>query len=170
MISVGSKVSVIYEGRFEDGTVFDSSQVHGGSPLEFVVGAGTVLPGLERAVVSMDLHQRQTVAIGPQDAYGVYEEALVQRVPAAGFPDIEKLPVGSYIMLDIDGERKRAKVADVNEDAVLLDFNHEFAGKTLVFDLEVVAMSSRTGSLVEDEQHAADCPCGCHRLQEQLVG
>ena len=46
MIEIGRRVSVLYEGRLEDGTVFDSSEAHKGSPLVFVVGAGTVIPGL----------------------------------------------------------------------------------------------------------------------------
>ena len=56
MIEIGRKVGVLYEGRLEDGTVFDSSARHGGVPLEFVVGGGQVIPGLERAASETSPH------------------------------------------------------------------------------------------------------------------
>lgn len=170
MIEVGSRVRVLYEGRLDDGTMFDGSEAHGGSPLKFTVGAGTVIPGLERAVCSLEPHERATVRIAAADAYGEYDADLVQEVPAAGFPDAERLPLGGYIMLEVDGELRRVRVAAMRPDAIVLDFNHELAGRDLVFDLEVVEVAGRTGSLVEDEQHAAGCTCGCHRLKEQLLG
>ncbi len=168
MIEIGRRVSVLYEGRLEDGTVFDSSEAHKGSPLVFVVGAGTVIPGLEKAVAEMDPFEKRTVIIPAREAYGERDPELVQKIPATGFPDAGRLPVGDYIALDIAGERCRAKVAAVEDDVITLDFNHEYAGQNLVFDLEVVDVYGETGSLVENEQHGAGCQCGCHKLKSQL--
>lgn len=170
MIEIGRKVSVLYEGRFEDGTVFDSSEAHGGNPLVFVVGAGTVLPGLEKAVCALEPFQKSTVTIPAAEAYGEYDPGLVQQVPAQGFPKASELPVEEYIALELDGERCRAKVSAVDEERITLDFNHEYAGRDLVFDLEVVDVFGETGSLVDNERHGAGCKCGCHKLKEQLGG
>lgn len=170
MIGTGCKVRVLYEGRLSDGTVFDSSALHGGNPLEFIVGAGTIIPGLEKTVSRMEPCQNKTVTIAAVDAYGDYDDELIQRVPAADFPNADKLPVGGYIMLDIDGERKRTKVISVDDECIAFDFNHELAGYDLEFDLEVVEVVGETGSLVENEVHAADCACGCHKLKAQLCG
>lgn len=169
MIEVGRRVSVLYEGRLADGTVFDSSEAHKGNPLVFVIGAGTVLPGLEKAVADMSAFEKRTVTIPAREAYGERDAELVQNVPAANFPDMEKLPVGDYIALDIDGERHRAKVVSVEDGAITLDFNHEYAGQDLSFDLEVIDVYGETGSLIENEQHSAGCQCGCHKLKSQLT-
>ncbi len=168
MIEVGSKVSVLYEGRLEDGTVFDSSEAHEDRPLVFVVGANTVISGLEKAVCSLEPFQKRTVTIPAAEAYGEYDPALKETVAADGFPDWEKLPVGGYIMLDMGEERRRVKVESVSEAGICFDFNHELAGHDLTFDLEVVDVYGETGSLVENEEHAAGCTCGCHKLKEQL--
>ncbi len=170
VIEVGSKVSVMYEGRLEDGTVFDSSAAHGGRPLVFVVGAGTVIPGLEKAACSLEPFQRRTVTIPAAEAYGEYDPSLRETVPSEGFPDFEKLPVGGFVVLDMGEERRRVKVESVSEDGICFDFNHELAGHDLTFDLEVVDIYGETGSLVENEEHAAGCTCGCHKLKEQLAG
>ncbi|MEC4273773.1 peptidylprolyl isomerase [Adlercreutzia sp. R25] len=169
MIDAGCRVRVQYVGRLDDGTVFDSSEAHGGTPLEFVIGSGTVISGLEKAVCELNPHERRTVRIPAAEAYGNYDESLIENVPRAGFPSAEQLPVGEYIVLDIDGERKRARVLSVDEDEIAFDFNHEFAGRDLEFDLEVVDVAGVTGSLIENEEHAAGCTCGCHKLQKQLL-
>lgn len=170
MIELGRRVSVLYEGRFEDGTVFDSSERHGGDPLVFVVGAGTTIPGLEKAVCAMNPFEKKTVAIPAAQAYGEYDPSLIQEVPVAGFPDASKLPVGGYVALDLAGERCRAKVISIKDGVISFDFNHELAGRNLIFDLEVIEVYGETGSLVENERHAAGCTCGCHKLKEQLTG
>lgn len=170
MIDIGRRVSVLYKGRFEDGTIFDSSDMHNGEPLVFVVGAGTVLSGIEKAVVGMEPFEKKTVVVPAAQAYGEYNPELIQTVSAAGFPNKDKLPVGDYITLDLDGERRRVKVASIEDDTITFDFNHEFAGRNLIFDLEVIDVYGETGSLIENEQHSAGCQCGCQKLKKQLCG
>lgn len=169
MIEDGRRVSVKYEGRLQDGTVFDSSEMHEGNPLVFVIGSGTVIPGLERAVMDLEPFHPATVTIPAAEAYGEYDPELIQVVDKTGFPDADKLPVGGFIILDLGGERRRVKVAAVSDEGITMDFNHELAGKDLVFDLEVVDVFGETGSLIENEQHSATCTCGCHKLKEQLT-
>ena len=167
MIDIGRRVGVLYEGRLEDGTVFDCSDWHKGNPLEFTIGNGTVIPGLEKAVADMSAYEKRTVTIPAREAYGERDDRLIESVPTADFPDADKLPVGRYIMLDLPGERRRLKVVSVDDDEVVFDGNHELAGHDLTFDLEVVSILGETGSLVENEQHAEGCTCGCHRFKEQ---
>lgn len=168
MIEIGRKVGVLYEGRLEDGTVFDSSARHGGVPLEFVVGGGQVIPGLDRAVSEMSPREKRTVAIPARDAYGERDDRLLEWVPADIVPNVGSLPVGEYIMLSLPGEFRRLKVAAVEDGRVLFDGNHELAGHDLTFDVEVVSVLGETGSLIENEQHAEGCTCGCHRFKDQV--
>jgi FKBP-type peptidyl-prolyl cis-trans isomerase len=53
IVSKGSNVSVIYTGTLDDGSIFDASSKHGGTPLEFTVGAGNMIPGFDAGVVGM---------------------------------------------------------------------------------------------------------------------
>lgn len=49
----GDTVSVHYVGTLADGSVFDSSKTEGRTPLEFVIGSGSMIKGFEAAVVTM---------------------------------------------------------------------------------------------------------------------
>ena len=51
-VSRGDMVRIHYTGRFEDGSVFDSSE--GREPLEFVAGSEQVIEGVSEAVVGME--------------------------------------------------------------------------------------------------------------------
>jgi len=66
----GDTVKVLYTGTLDDGTVFDSSELHGGKPLEFTLGTGQVIPGFEKAVLGMMLGELKTVHITSDEAYG----------------------------------------------------------------------------------------------------
>ena len=74
MIEIGRRVGVLYEGRLEDGTVFDCSDWHKGNPLEFTIGNGMVIPGLEKAVADMSAYEKRTVTIPAREAYGERDE------------------------------------------------------------------------------------------------
>lgn len=80
---LGDTVAVDYEGRLEDGTVFDSSADR--APLLFTIGAGDVLPLFEQAVIGLEVGESATVTIPPQEAYGVYYEEGRQMVPVDVF-------------------------------------------------------------------------------------
>ncbi|MDR2136268.1 MAG: peptidylprolyl isomerase [Treponema sp.] len=65
----GNTVRVHYRGMFLDGTVFDSSDLHG-APLEFAVGQGTVIPGFDQSALDMSLGEKRLAIFPPEFAYG----------------------------------------------------------------------------------------------------
>ncbi|MFQ6094472.1 MAG: peptidylprolyl isomerase, partial [bacterium] len=74
----GDTVRVHYTGRLEDGTVFDTSL--GRDPMEFILGAGQVIPGFEEAVVGMNPGESKAVKVLAEQAYGPYRAELVLEV------------------------------------------------------------------------------------------
>ena len=64
----GDTVTVHFTGKLEDGKVFDTSK--GGKPLEFTIGSGTMMPGLEKGVLGMQVGDKKTFAVKPEEAYG----------------------------------------------------------------------------------------------------
>ena len=139
MASEGQRVSVSYVGSFDDGEVFDSTASHGGTPLVFVVGDGKVIPGFDLAVRDMEVGQTKSVAIEPKDAYGEYDEKLVQTISrdeAGQLGDQLKDCVGQYVALqDGMGRIQEVKVVSADDDAIVLDFNGRMAGKRLNFEI-----------------------------------
>jgi len=135
-VSKGDRVVVEYEGRFEDGEVFDSSAFHQ-KPLEFVAGAGMVVPGFDRAVIGMEKGEEKEVRIEPKDAYGEKNPAAIQKIPKVNFPP--EAEVGMTVGIPLPGGGQApAKIVDIGETDVTLDLNHPLAGKTLIFKIKLV--------------------------------
>lgn len=135
---VGDTVAVEYEGRLEDGTVFDSSA--GRAPLLFTVGAGEVLPMFEQAVVGLEVGGTATITVPAEDAYGQRYEEAVQVVPVDVFGEADP-PVGAeFSVMAEDGTRFGGRVVAISEDLVdvTVDFNHPLAGHALTFDVSLV--------------------------------
>ena len=134
---IGDTVRIHFVARLEDGTVFESSA--GREPLQFTLGAGEVLPGLERAVVGMHPGEQKTITIPPEEAYGPHLQEKVIPISRDQFPD-ELVPrVGQQVQIRReDGSISLATITQVTEESVVLDTNHPLAGKELTFDLTLV--------------------------------
>lgn len=138
MSNKGKRVRAHYVGTFDDGTIFDSS-VSRGEPLEFVCMAGQMIPGFDAAVETMEVGEVKDVHIPAIDAYGLRDEALVQRIPTSNVPGAEDLPVGETVYLQgPGGQPLPVKVMEVTPEYVVFDMNHEMAGKDLNFQITLV--------------------------------
>lgn len=137
MSNSGKKVKTHYRGTLDDGTQFDSSYDRG-EPIEFTCGAGQMIPGFDAAVVDMALGEKKSVHIPAKDAYGEYNAQAVQKIPADQVPNADQLPVGQTVYFNSPYGPMPAKVVSVTIDEVVLDMNHELAGKDLNFDIELV--------------------------------
>jgi peptidylprolyl isomerase len=141
----GDLVTVHYTGKFDDGTVFDTSD--GNEPLKFVLGKGQVIPGFERAVTGMDAGQRKTVTIPAAEAYGPHHPEMVLSVPRKNFPIGQAPTVGQRLQLQSqDGQVIVVTATVVEAESVTLDANHPLAGKDLTFDLTLVESGEDDGS------------------------
>jgi FKBP-type peptidyl-prolyl cis-trans isomerase 2 len=133
----GDTVRVHYTGKLEDGSIFDSSQER--EPLEFTIGSGQVIPGFEAAVTGMATGESKSTTIPPEEAYGPRRQEMVAVVDREQLPDDLEVNVGQRLQVQQpDGRQIVVSVADIAEKTVTLDANHELAGKTLTFDLELV--------------------------------
>jgi peptidylprolyl isomerase len=133
----GDVVRIHYTGKFEDGTVFDSSQ--GREPLEFKAGSPELIPGVSNAVVGMAEGDSKTVTVPPEEAYGPHRPELTSRVSRTELPD--DVSLGDQFRVEGSGQDLRVFVSELTDDDALLDANHPLAGRTLVFDIEVVGVA-----------------------------
>ena len=137
MIQNGSTVDVHYTGKLINGEVFDSSV--GKAPLSFVVGSGQIIPGFENAIIGKNIGDKVTVDIPANEAYGEYRDDLVVKVPNTQLPG--PVEVGMTLQAQAEnGMPINVLIKEVNEDHAVIDGNHPFAGKNLIFDIEVVSV------------------------------
>jgi peptidylprolyl isomerase len=135
----GDTVKIHYTGTLDDGTEFDSSA--GRDPLEFELGSGQVIPGFDKAVEGMAVGDEKTVAIPPEDAYGPRHDQMVQEVPRSALPDNLEPSEGMALQArGQDGQVINLTVKEVAEESITVDANHPLAGKSLNFDIKLVAI------------------------------
>lgn len=133
----GDKVKVHYHGRLRNGDTFDSSENR--DPLEFTVGAGQMIKGFDDGVKGMQVGEKKQVEITADDAYGQKDAANVIEFPKTQLPADMAPEVGQQLMLSNDeGQQFPVVIAEIKEDAILLDANHPLAGQDLIFDIEMV--------------------------------
>lgn len=133
----GDTVRIHYTGRLTDGTQFDSSS--GREPLEFQLGSGQVIKGLDARIQGMSVGDKDTVTIPAEDAYGPHRPEGVQTVPRSQIPDEVDTSIGARLQATGgDGRTMTLTVVDASETDITVDANHPLAGKDLVFDVELV--------------------------------
>jgi peptidylprolyl isomerase len=136
-VAKGDQVSVHYTVKLDDGTVVDSSQ--GGEPLKFEAGGQEVIVGVSQGVLGMELGDKQTITVPPEEAYGPHHADAVQKV------ELQMLPAGvkegDQLQASSNGQEFVVRVVELGDDHAVLDANHPLAGQTLVFDLELMSVS-----------------------------
>src|SRR5690606_18889377 len=133
----GDTVRVHYTGMLPDGTILETS--HGGEPLEFTLGRGEVIPGLEHAVTGMAPGERKSVWITPDQAYGPHQDDLLLMVDRSRFPDHIQPAPGQRLRMRREGVPPvMVTVVEVDDDEVILDANHPLAGRDLTFDVQLL--------------------------------
>jgi FKBP-type peptidyl-prolyl cis-trans isomerase 2 len=136
----GDTVKVFFTSKLEDGTVLDTSA--GKDPLQFTIGKGQVIEGLEKAVTGMTPGESKTVIIPPEEAFGRYLQEKAQTVPRDHFPENIQPAVGmKFEIRQEDGKTNTIRVTGVTDTEVTLDSNHPLAGKELLFDIELIEVA-----------------------------
>jgi FKBP-type peptidyl-prolyl cis-trans isomerase 2 len=137
-VGSGDKVEVHYTGKLEDGTKFDSSHDRG-QTLGFTVGTGQMIKGFDAGVVGMAVGEKKTIKMSPEDGYGQPRKELIFVANKSQFPDAEK--TGISVGQKFGSNAGTAVVTKVDGDEITMDANHHLAGKSLVFEVEMVEIS-----------------------------
>lgn len=154
--------SVHYTGTHpESGEVFDSSE--GRDPLTFLVGHGQMIPGFEEEMLGAEIGERREFTLEPSRAYGERDDNALLQIEKSNFEDLEKeglLEVGIQLVAQMPQGPAPFTITEIGEDMVTADFNHELAGKSLHFSVEVVELRAATD---EEKAHGhAHGPGGHH--------
>jgi FKBP-type peptidyl-prolyl cis-trans isomerase SlyD len=147
-IQDGQVVSMNYT-LLVDGEVLDSSSGH--EPLEFLQGAGNIIPGLEQELYGMAVGDSKMVIVQPEEGYGILDADAFVEVPREQFPSDIPMEIGVEITVtDQSGNPMNARIDSIDDDNVTLDFNHPLAGKELHFEVKIVSLREATD---EENEH-----------------
>ncbi len=156
-------VGIKYTLREKGGdTILDSNTED--APLEFVLGTGMIIPGLEKGLVGLNEGDEKQIEVPAEEAYGAYNAEAIQMLPREQFEGID-LEKGMMLYgQGEDGQTTQVVVKDFTDTDVTIDFNHPMAGKDLVFDVLVTSERPATADEVATgevggHQHSASCAC-----------
>lgn len=136
----GSEVVMHFSITLEDGTVAEITDE--GDPLRFVMGDETLVEGLELALFGLKAGDKQSLKIGPENAYGYPDPENVHAMDRADFPDDMQVEEGMIISFAMpDGEEYPGTIKEVGEQEVMVDFNHPLAGHEILFEVEILEVS-----------------------------
>lgn len=142
VVKKGDTVLIDFTLRLENGTVVGTTLDF--DPVEIVVGQGDVIYGIEKAILGMQEGGQQTLFIESQDAFGPYQDNLIQEIDKSCIPHASKLVAGQ--MIELDGENDdpiMATVLEINQETVKIDANHQLAGKNVIVDLRIIEVMKR---------------------------
>lgn len=135
--SAGQTVRIHYNAKLEDGTLVDTSAEP--DPMQFELGSGQVIPGLDNAVQGMAVGESKTVTIQADEAYGPRNEQLIISVPNSELPKDLQPSVGMELQSRAaDGQITKLTITEVGDDSITVDANHPLAGQVLQFDIELI--------------------------------
>ncbi|MFZ5573361.1 MAG: FKBP-type peptidyl-prolyl cis-trans isomerase [Thermodesulfobacteriota bacterium] len=155
-VEKGLFVSVDYTGTLQNGDIFDSSR--GRHPLEVEIGAGHLIKGFEAALMGMSLNEKKRFTLAPEEAYGHKNEEYLHTFDRSEIPPEITPEVGETVALTSpDGHEIPARIAQVDDQRVIVDLNHPLAGESLTFDIQIVGISDTP----TQENHGCGCDCGC---------
>jgi FKBP-type peptidyl-prolyl cis-trans isomerase SlpA len=138
IVQPDSLVTLHYRIALENGQPLIST--FEGTPATLQLGAGELLPSLERLLAGIETGKHHSFTLAPDEAFGVRKPELVERVRREHMPDEEIEPMTIMEFVAPDGSRYSGLVTELDESSALVDFNHPLAGKTIRFEVEVIGI------------------------------
>jgi FKBP-type peptidyl-prolyl cis-trans isomerase SlpA len=140
LIGPGSKVCLHFTVSLEDGTIAETTR-DDNEPMEFVIGDGTMIQGLELALYGLKAADKQTLTIEPKLAFGYHDPENIHKMSRDEFPKDMQLAKGVIIEFNTPaGDEVPGMILDVGESEVEVDFNHPLAGHEITFDVEILSV------------------------------
>lgn len=141
VISADSKVTLHFELKFENGDIIDSNFEK--DPATFAIGDGSLLPGFEKKLLGLTASEQATFTVPPEDGFGQPNPNNVQSFQRDTFADDMDLQEGLVISFaDASQSELPGVIKSVDDDVVIVDFNHPLAGESIVFDVKIVAVEA----------------------------
>lgn len=142
IVKKGDLVSVHYLGTLENGEKFDSSYDRG-EALQFQVGAGQMISGFDKGVEGMKQGEKKKLELSPEEAYGYPDDKMIVSIPLEKFGNIGSHKIGEYITVQTQNGPAQALIHSLTDTDITLNFNHRLAGKSLIFEVELMKIERK---------------------------
>ena len=134
-IEQGRKVTMHFAIKLTDGQIVDSN--FEGAPVEFEVGDGNIPEGFEAALTGLKVGDHLDLTIDPERGFGQHNPSNIQTMKRSDFKDMELEP-GLVISFQEPGGELPGVIVEFDDERVEVDFNHTLAGKTILFEVQIL--------------------------------
>ncbi len=140
-IGPGTVVTMHFTLTMKDGPVADASEPD--EPMTFTMGDGSLIKGLEMAIMGLKTGDKNSVELDPLNAFGFSDPENIHYLPRDEFA--EDLPVDPGTIISFStpsGDEVPGTIKEVKDDVVTVDFNHPLAGHDVIFEVDIIDIKS----------------------------
>lgn len=154
-IKYRSVVRLHYTLKDGAGNLLESTNAESEPPVSYLHGYNNLVPGLENALLGRAAGEKLSVTLQPEEAYGLYRDDAVQRLPLKHLQGATKWKAGMMAMVETRQGLRQVQIKKVGKFMADIDLNHPLAGKVLTFDVQIVDVRDATPEEVQ-HGHAHD--------------
>lgn len=175
-ISNNKMVTLTYDLRIDDQDGELIEQATPEKPLQFIFGAGVMLPKFETHLEGIKQGEPFEITLNKKDAYGEINNDAIIDLPRNVFIvdgkfDDELIKVGNMVpMRSSNGQRLNGIVLEVKEQNIKMDFNHPLAGEDLFFTGSVMEVREATDEEILQFTSVQGGCAGCDQVGEEDCG
>lgn len=129
----GEAIDTTFEEEAKKLNIYDSTRRY--EPRLIAVGEGWMIAGLDAEIMKMDVGEKKEIELSPEKAFGLRDPTQLRMIPLRKFGEkAAELSVGDSAEID----NRIGVVRFIGSGRAQVDFNHRLAGKSIVYDFQVV--------------------------------
>jgi FKBP-type peptidyl-prolyl cis-trans isomerase SlpA len=139
VVGPGSYLTLRYRVALPDGT--EAVSTFGMNPATLALGSGQLAASLERCLIGMRVGERRAYTLEPEAGFGMKNPDLVQRIALSALPRELDEDVGAQVSFtDASGAEFAGTLLEKSDRHAVFDFNHPLAGRTVIFEAEIIGV------------------------------
>lgn len=138
-VRAGSLITLHY--RVATGDDIELVSTFESTPATLQLGSGELAPPLEHCLIGVSVGERHVFLLDADQAFGSHNPQLTQRMPRSALPANASPELHGLIEFAAPGGAKfTGIVRELDDDAVLVDFNHPLAGRPVRFEVQIIGI------------------------------
>jgi len=111
------------------------------SPATLQMGAGQLADTLEQCLLGLEEGGSHVFELAPEQAFGMHNPHLVERIARSALPDGIELKVNSLVEFNApEGGGFAGFLRELDDTSALFDFNHPLAGQSVRFEVRLIGV------------------------------
>lgn len=138
-IDAQSEIALHFSLKLESGELVDSNFEGGAARCK--IGDGNLLASMEQYLMGLRAGDHKHFTVPPEQGFGQRQDDNIQQFSRSRFAGMALEPGLVVSFADAAKGEVPGVVSTIEDDHVTVDFNHPLAGKTLLFEVQIVEVN-----------------------------